>query len=186
MDNHTSRYRLSLIDGDSQHHQQASQDRVKSAVHDLLTETDSKDLHQAWLTSDVAARFNEAVSYPYTSLKYHTLLVATLLDNYRNGHQFNDLHLLVDDAETIVPHRTIYADDEFALRITGADVGQPSARLGRQPQRSWASTWTQLPAHPLDTDHDNYSMVLDANLRRIQSWSTALQYIEDYTEAFQR
>jgi len=111
-------------------------------------------MHQAWLTSDIAARYNEAVSYPYTSLKYHTLLVAALLDNYRNGHHFNDVHLAVDDVGTIIPHRTIYAGDEFALRITAADVSQPSARLGQQPQRSWASTWTQLPAHPLDTDYD--------------------------------
>ncbi|SDJ33487.1 hypothetical protein SAMN05216226_102178 [Halovenus aranensis] len=29
-------------------------------------------------------------------------------------------------------------------------------------------------------------MVLDANLRRIGAWSTALQYIEDFREAFDR
>ena len=35
-------------------------------------------------------------------------------------------------------------------------------------------------AHPLDTDHDKYDMVLDANLRRIGAWSAALQYLEDF------
>jgi hypothetical protein len=29
-------------------------------------------------------------------------------------------------------------------------------------------------------------MALDANLRRIGAWSTALQYIEDFREAFDR
>jgi len=32
---------------------------------------------------------------------------------------------------------------------------------------------------PLDTGNDRDDMMLDANLRRIQSWSTALQYLED-------
>jgi hypothetical protein len=42
-----------------------------------------------------------------------------------------------------------------------------------------------LESHPLNTDHDKYDMVLDANLRRIGAWSTALQYIEDFREAFE-
>ena len=42
-------------------------------------------MHRAWLDSDVVAAFNESVYYPYTSLKYHTLLVAALVDNYRDG-----------------------------------------------------------------------------------------------------
>ncbi len=36
-------------------------------------------MHRAWLTSDVASGFNESIYYPYTSLKYHTLIVAALL-----------------------------------------------------------------------------------------------------------
>ena len=44
--------------------------------------------------------------------------------------------------------------------------------------------WKRLEAHPLETAHDKYDMVLDANLRRIGAWSTALQYIEDFQEAF--
>jgi len=72
-------------------------------VRELLGETDSEAMHQMWLASDVAALFNEAISFPYTSLKYHTLLVAALLDNYLDGHAFADLSLVVDDAETIVP-----------------------------------------------------------------------------------
>ncbi|WP_254532787.1 hypothetical protein [Natrinema gelatinilyticum] len=180
MANHTSPYRLSLVDGESQFHHQRRQNGVKSAVRELLGETDSEAMHQMWLASDVAALFNEAVPYPYTSLKYHTLLVAALLDNYRDGHAFADLSLVVDDAETIVPHRTVYAGVEFALRIDAAVADRPAAHLGSRPRRSWASTWSQLPTHPLDTNHSKSDMVLDANLRRIRAWSTALQYLEDF------
>jgi len=128
----------------------------------------------------------ESAYYPYTSLKYHTLLVAALFDTYRTGHEFSDLHLIVDDLEQVVPHRTVYVGDAFALRIGTDTNDRPSTSLGTQPCRSWASTWRSLPAHPLDTDHDKHDMVLDANLRRIRAWSTALQYIEDFTEEFKR
>jgi hypothetical protein len=143
-------------------------------------------MHRRWLSSDVASSFNESIYYPYTSLKYHTLLVAALLDNYRRGHEFRDLALVVDPAGEIVPHRTIYAADGFTLRIAPTDDrdGRPFAGLGSRPWRSWASTWSRLTAHPLDTDSDKHAMVLDANLRRIGAWSTALQYIEDFQTVF--
>ena len=153
-------------------------------MRELLTEDDPETLHRAWLDSNVVSGFTESVYYPYTSLKYHTLLVAALLDNYRDGHEFVDLRLVVDDADEIVPHRTVYADQEFALRIDVDAQDQPLARLGSRPWRSWASAWNRLEEHPLETAHDKYDMVLDANLRRIGAWSTALQYIEDFREAF--
>jgi hypothetical protein len=78
--------------------------------------------------------------------------------------------------------RVVFDGKRFAFRIdVGAD-GRPSARLGSRPWRSWASAWNRLTAHPLDTDHDKYDMTLDANLRRMQSWSAALQYVEDFAE----
>jgi hypothetical protein len=134
------------------------------------------------LESDIAAWFNESVYYPYTSLKYHTLLVAVLVSNYEAGAAFEELALVVDAPATIVPHRTILAVDVFSLRLTTEADGRPSSGLGSRPTRSWASIWTRLPAHPLDTNHERWTMTLDANLRRIQSWSTALQYIEDFQE----
>lgn len=113
-------------------------------------------------------------------MKYHTLLVATLLATYREGYAYEDLKVVVDPADEIVPHRTIYAGEWFALRIDVDTRGRPSACLGSCPWRSWASTWSRLTDHPLDTDGDRYEMVLDANLRRIGAWSTALQYLEDF------
>ncbi|MDQ2049778.1 hypothetical protein RBH26_04715 [Natronolimnohabitans sp. A-GB9] len=187
VENHDTLYRLSLIEGESRYDpQEFTRNGVESAVRELLAEDDPEAMHRMWLESDIVSAFNESVYYPYTSLKYHTLLVAALLDNYRDGNEFADLRLVVDDAEEIVPHRTVYAGDEFALRIDVDARGRPSARLGSRPWRSWASAWNRLAAHPLDTAHDKYDMLLDANLRRIGAWSTALQYIEDFQEAFNR
>ena len=180
VDNHETHYRLSLLTGTSHYDPEGfSRPLLSEAISDLLTGSDPEAMHRAWLTSDVASGFNESIYYPYTSLKYHTLLVAALLDNYCAGHEFADLLLVVDDAEEIVPHRTVYAGDRFSLRIDESADGQPWARLGSCPWRSWASAWKRLTAHPLDVNHDKHDMVLDANLRRIWSWSTALQYIED-------
>ncbi|ADD06339.2 uncharacterized protein Nmag_2784 [Natrialba magadii ATCC 43099] len=185
VENHETLYRLSLIEGESRYDpQEFTRNGVEGAVQELLTEDDPETIHRMWLESDVVSAFNESVYYPYTSLKYHTLLVAALLDNYRAGHEFADLRLVVDDADEIVLHRTIYASEEFALRIDVDARGQPSARLGSRPWRSWASTWNRLTAHPLDTAHDKYDMVLDSNLRRIGAWSTALQSIEDFQGVF--
>lgn len=187
VDNHATHHRLSLVDGRSLYDPDSfTRDRLKQALGGLIIESDPEALHETWLTSDVASAFTESVYYPYTSLKYHTLLVAALLDNYRRGHEFGDLSLVVDSPHVIVPHRTVYAGDRFTLRITAEPADRPSARLGASPWRSWATTWCRLTDHPLDTAHDKYDMVLDANLRRIGAWSTALQYIEDFLEEFEQ
>ena len=179
--NHTSPHRLSLLTGESVVASNEVSDRgTTRAIRELLTETDPKAMHTAWLTSDVAALFNESMYYPYTSLKYHTLLVAALVDNYRDGHEFSELRLVVDSPDEIVPHRTIFTTEQFALRLDTDPGSQPAAHLGTQPRRSWAKTWTSLPSHPFTISDDRFSMVLDANLRRIRAWSTALQYLEDF------
>ena len=58
---------------------------MESAVRNVLTEDEPEAMRRAWLKSDVVSAFNESVYYPYTSLKYHSLLVAALLDKYRAG-----------------------------------------------------------------------------------------------------
>ncbi|WP_435102456.1 hypothetical protein [Halarchaeum sp. P4] len=187
VETHETPYRLSLIEGKSRYDPDTFTRRgVENGIRNLLTEDDPVAMHREWLESDVVSAFNESVYYPYTSLKYHTLLVVALLDNYRDGHEFADLLLVVDRAGETVPHRTVYAGENFALRIDESADGQPSSHLGSRPWRSWASAWNRLTAHPLDAVHDKYDMVLDANLRRIGAWSTALQYIEDFREAFDR
>lgn len=174
---HHGHSRLSLLTGEAV----ARVDRVSpGTIRELLAVEDVPTAHERWLASEVAALFNESVYHPYTSLKYHTLLVAALLDNYRDGHDFADLRLVVDPVGETVPCRTVFEVSRFALRIDADDHDRPSARLGSRPWRSWASVWNRLPAHPLATDREKFDMVLDANLRRIGAWSTALQYIEDF------
>ena len=175
---HATPARLSLLTGDRRF-ETLPQARIEEAVADPLATDDPDDLHRQWLDSDVFGAFNESVYYPYTSLKYHTLLVAALCDAYYEGHAFADLALVIDPPDVIVPHRTIYAGEHFACRLTSDSETQGGVELGEQPRRSWARTWARLPQHPLAVDHDREDMVLDANLRRIRSWSTALQYIED-------
>jgi hypothetical protein len=183
VDNHETHYRLSLLTGESTYDPDVFARSVLSeAISGLLIGSDPHAMHRTWLASDVASGFNESVYHPYTSLKYHTLLVAALLDNYRDGHAFEDLLLIVDFPREIETLRTIYTGDRFSLRIDTEADGNPWARLGSRPWRSWASTWTRLTAHPLDTAHNEYDRILDANLRRIWSWSTALQYIEDFEQ----
>jgi hypothetical protein len=168
----------------------------------LVTIDDAERAHQAWLASDVATLFNESAYYPYTSLKYHVLLTAALCDAYTRGAAFADLWLAVDDgagssaagaaggvaadadasSDGIRPHRTVLATDAVALSITADPGDRPAARLGDRPARSFADVWARLPAHPLATGDSRRAMILDAQLRRIRSWSTALQYIEDYTD----
>ncbi|GGL36184.1 hypothetical protein GCM10009037_19680 [Halarchaeum grantii] len=177
VETHTNHRRLSLCTGTTQNLDGVN---VDDAMHGLVTERDAERAHEQWLASDVAGWFNESVYYPYTSLKYHTLLVAALVRAYEEGSTFADLRLVVDPPESVVPHRTVFAGDEFALRITPESPKRPRIRLGDTPSRSWAGAWSRLPEHPLGTDDDAWAMVLDANLRRIQSWSTALQYVEDF------
>lgn len=178
---HGTPYRLSLFTGEAvDKPSEISHGTLEQTGAELLGVEDAETAHKRWLASDVAAAFNESVYHPYTSLKYHTLLVASLLDAYRDDHDFADLRLIVDPPETTVPFRTVFQSDRFALRLATGSGHRPTARLGSQPYRSWAAVWNRLTAHPLDTDHDRYDMVLDANLRRLQSWSTTLQYTEEF------
>jgi len=182
VDTHDDHYRLSLLTGETRYNTESFTLRhYEDELHDLLTIEDAETMHQAWLDSDLMSAFNEAIHYPYTSLKYHTLLVAALVDNYRAGHEFDDLWLVVDPAGDRYTNRTVYSSPRFALRITGRETDRPRATLGSRPWRSWASAWGRLSdPPPLDTAEDKHDMMLDANLRRIQAWSTALQYLEEY------
>ena len=194
IDNHVSPYRLSLLTGEAA----IDTDRIEAAVgggfEELVSSTDPEVLHARWLTSPVPAGFNESVFYPYTSLKYHVLLVAALLDNYRAGYAFDELFLAVspvDDgfggsveaviaSDSVDPFRTVLVTPEFALHVTGEPGGRPAVSVGSRPARSFADVWSRLPVHPVDTDGERCWRVLDAQLRRIRSWSTALQFIEEY------
>jgi len=190
--NHVSPYRLSLLTGSTVGEaRQLGGD--SGGVERLVVSSSAERLHAAWLTSSLAAGFNESVYYPYTSLKFHTLLVAALLDNYRAGYAFDELFLAatpglrasVDGVEAVlqasevVPHRTVCWTPAVALHVTGEPGGRPAALLGSAPAMSFADVWSRLPVCPLDVDGDRGARVLDAQFRRVRSWSSALQLIED-------
>ncbi|GAB7009046.1 hypothetical protein JCM31271_09890 [Halorubrum trueperi] len=200
--NHASPARLSLVTGAAAADPgevPASLEEVRGLV--VPGCSDPAELHATWLTSDVAARFNESVYFPYSSLKYHVLLVAALLDNYRAGHAFNDLYVVAErperrppsdgagdgvvaalDADVVVPCRTVLWTSELAIRVTGEPpLSGAVASMGAGPVRSFAGTWGRLTEQPLNLDRE-WLRVLDSQLRRIRSFSTALQFVEDVVE----
>jgi hypothetical protein len=202
VDNHASPYRVSLVTGEPVLTRTTVREATSGGVRGLVTPTDAEELHARWVTDAVSQAFNESVYYPYTSVKFHTLLVSALLDNYRAGHAFEDLFLVAtapgEDATAdgtrdasaarasgvVEPHRTVLWTPVVALHVTGAPGGRAAAGLGGVPARSFADVWARLPDHPLDVDGERRWCVLDAQLRRIRSWSTALAFIEEFVAAF--
>ena len=194
IDNHVSPYRLSLLTGEAAVETSRIEAAVGGGFERLVSSTDPEVLHARWVTSPVPAGFNESVFYPYTSLKFHVLLVGALLDNYRAGYAFDELFVAVSPvdggfegsgeaaiaSDVVEPFRTVLWTPAFAVHVTGDPGGRPAAALGPRPSRSFADTWARLPAHPVETDGQRCWRVLDAQLRRIRSWSTALQFIEEY------
>lgn len=196
--NHASPYRLSLVTGESA----VTTDRILAAGDDGFDELVASDnptqLHARWLTSETAAAYSESVYYPYTSLRYHVLLTAALLDNYRAGNEFDELFLVATapaptpdahrtldaeralTADTVEPHRTVLWTPHLALHVTATPGERPAARLGTYPTRCFGDVWSRLSEHPIDVDGQRQWRLLDAQLRRIRSWSAALAYITDY------
>ncbi|WP_079235168.1 hypothetical protein [Halolamina sp. CBA1230] len=183
VDAHASWRRLSLLTGEP-----VSPAAADASLRELLRFDDADQLHAAWLSASLPAAFSESPYYPYTSVKYHTVLAAALLDNYRAGAAFEDLWLAVtrsgNEGGAVVPHRTVLATSAFTLHVTRDPDGRPAARLGAVPARSFADVWSRLPEIPFDVAGSRRWRVLDAQLRRIRSWSAALQFIEEYVAAF--
>ena len=195
--NHASPARLSLLTGAVR--ETGAVPVVETDIRPLI-DGSPPELHAAWLSSDTASLVNESVYLPYSSLKYHVLLVAAVLDAYQAGHAFDDLYLVVEptseapprnadraarrqaalDADAVVPHRTILWTEAMTMRVTASPDG-PAAWLGPAPAESFADVWGRLSGSPLDRESRWWRHV-DAQLRRIRSWSTALQFIEDAVE----
>jgi len=140
---------------------------VQDAAIRPLIDGSPDELHAAWLTSEAAAVVNESVYLPYSSLKYHVLLVAALLDAYRAGHAFDDLYVVVEpvsespprnadqkvrqqaalDADAVDPHRTILWTEAMTMRLSASPDG-PAAWLGSAPAESFADVWNRMSGRP--------------------------------------
>jgi len=192
--NHASPARLSLLTGAVR--EVGAVPVVETDIRPLI-DGSPDELHAAWLTSETASLVNESVYLPYSSLKYHVLLVAALLDAYRAGHAFDELYLVAEptrespprdaqraarqqaalDVDWVVPHRTVLWTEATTMRLTTSPDG-PAAWLGLAPAESFADVWSRVSGSPLGRETQWWRHV-DAQLRRIRSWSTALQYLED-------
>jgi len=188
---HETHYRRSIVTGDTAYDpDELSLQEKRSEISALLSIEDATEAHRSWLSSTVPAAFNESVYCPYTSLKYHTLLVAALVDCYRDGLEYDDLGLwyVVSDSPEPV-HRTVFRYDGSHESLTLPNYGfnlvikehtrGKSAKLASYPFQNFADVWSRLPAHPWTGDNPGMDIQwLDAQLRRMVSWSTALQYLE--------
>lgn len=61
--------------------------------------------------------------------------MAALLNNYHDGYGFAYFFLIVDPGDEIVPYRTVYVGEDFALRIDEVADGQPPVRWEAQLRR---------------------------------------------------
>ncbi len=126
------------------------------------------ELHMKLLEDLIVGKFNEVTSMPFTSLKYHTLLVCALHYNYKMGKDFQDLYLHCTKEQPKDIYTTIFHFDNLWLAINsdinGAKIGAALPFFGQ--------TIGRLDTIPLP------EFLVD-NLRRFRSWSTGLQYLED-------
>lgn len=131
------------------------------------------ELHIKLLNDKIVSKFNEITSMPFTSLKYHTLLVCALHWNYKQDKVMNlrnetDLYLHCTEEMPKEQYSTIfkYGDLWFVINSnpSGAKIGAPAPYFGQTIGRLYQIS---LPEFLVD------------NLRRFRSWSTGLQYLED-------
>jgi hypothetical protein len=137
---------------------------------DLFADSDSIKLHRAILDSKLLNLFSEAREYPYTSLKYHILLVCALFYNFCKGVGLKDLYLC-ENLPVESPFQIIYRDSvrEWAL------LTQKQNALSKFSPTFFIS-WERRQKLSIGGD----SQVLDALLSRIGSWTVALAFLEDF------
>lgn len=180
IEGHDTHYRRSVGSGTTHYDPNSfALQHIEDELTRLLEAEPVGVMHSRWLKSTVASGFNEAVYYPYTSLKYHTILVAVLVWWYRDGYEYDDLGLYLQYPDKADRPETIYDGNGFSLAIAPHERGK-SAKLSSYPMQNFASVWMRLPAHaPLAGGDAKAGRWIDAQLRRIKSWSTALQYLEN-------
>jgi hypothetical protein len=130
-------------------------------------ENDPIRLHKKILNSELLNLYNEAITYPYTSLKYHLLLSCSIYYNLFQGHDIFNLYLC-ENGKVDSPFQIIFKNNEIEWALT------PHKGISRVWQR-FDLTWIRRITESIGGDR-----VLDGLLSSITSWSAALATIEDY------
>lgn len=134
----------------------------------LRSNDDTQILHEKFINDSILSNFNEITSMPYTSLKYHSLLVTALHYNYLKGRDFKDLYLNFYD-NTEDRYTTIF---KYKKVIMAIDDNKEGSNIGFRPTTNFGDTIGRINTILLP------DFVIE-NLRRFRSWSVGLQYLDD-------
>ncbi|MHA1250159.1 MAG: hypothetical protein ACTSRP_09245 [Candidatus Helarchaeota archaeon] len=164
-----SNFRISLISG----YVNKNIDKIKliERIKILFSETDPVKLHKKILNSEELNYFCEAREYPFTSLKYHILLVSAFYF-FLNKGDFRHLYLSENYNDNDV------SEFQVILRLNGIEwaiTTKNNKNLSRIFS-NFCDTWNRRVKKSILED----GQILNSLLGQIMSWSTALGNIEDY------
>jgi hypothetical protein len=129
------------------------------------------------LACEDLSAFNESPDLEFTSLKYHTILVTVLYYHYLRGYKFDDMYFgIIDIKDNNDFFETIFLDIEhekcFVLRPTSTGL-KSYTKLG-EPRENFNNVISRCG----NTEYIDKEAL--SNMRRIVSWSTGLQYYDDF------
>ena len=137
----------------------------------LFKESDPVELHTAVLNSKLLNLYSEAREFPYTSLKYHILLVAALYYNFKSGYDLKDLYLC-ENVPVESPFQVIYHNNGRKWAILPLCSQNSLSKI----YSKFHTTWERRRTQSIGGD----SQIFAELLTTIGSWSVALATIEDY------
>lgn len=130
-------------------------------------------LHMKLLHDNIVSKFNETPPMPYTSLKYHTLLVCAIYYNHLNKEEFKNFYL---NYTTSTPKDQYIIIFNFLNHYLIINNDANGGHIGEFPTPNFGDTIGRM----LSTySHYPFPTFIIENLRRIRSWSIGLQYLED-------
>jgi len=138
----------------------------------LFKEPDPVKLHTAVLNSKLLNLYSEAREFPYTSLKYHILLVAALYYNFKSGYDLKDLYLC-ENIPVEKPFQVIYHNKGREWAILPHCAQKSLSKIHPKFHTTWERRKTQSIG--------GESQIFAELLTTIGSWSVALATIEDYS-----
>jgi len=162
-------YRISLISNRNLEVNRQERRIIQDDLNVIFDQDDAYRLHEQILKSKSLNRFVEALSYPYSSLKYHLLLTTAVYFNLKNGIKWpQDKLYLVENPDTCSEFQII-----FNRERTWALLPDPGMS---RVQFDFAQTWRRRILISIGGEDEE----LASFLSRINSWSSALAFMEDW------